>query len=57
VFHPDYGVRRYLHRLSEDLPIHRLAHSLCAVACIGERPKTSVKQQTATECAGAMGRK
>ncbi len=34
VFHPDYGVRRYLNEFSRSRPIWRLRDSLCAVAAI-----------------------
>jgi predicted O-methyltransferase YrrM len=34
VFHPDYGVRRYLHNLAYSIPLYRLTDSICAVACV-----------------------
>jgi len=36
VFHPDYGVYRYLHELAQAMPIYRLCDSLAAVARLPE---------------------
>ena len=37
VFHPDYGVRIYLHELAREMPVYRLCNSLVAVARVPQR--------------------